>query len=212
MGYHRAGFTEIVGVDIQPQKRYPFEFVQGDALEYAAKYGHLFDVIHASPPCQVYSVTAVLSKGNHLDLVGPTRDILQSLGKPYAIENVPGAPLENPMTLCGTMFPGLRVIRHRLFECDPVIWFPPSPCNHWGTVSACGRGKSTENPSGYIPGTLENFDFITVVGFDYIKHDGQVAMGIDWMTKKELSQAIPPAYTEWLGKQILELIGESTNA
>jgi DNA (cytosine-5)-methyltransferase 1 len=206
MGYHCAGFDEIVGVDIAPQKRYPFEFVRGDALKFAARHGHEFDVIHASPPCQVYSVTRVLSTGNHPDLVEATRFTLSMIGRPYIIENVPGAPLLNPITLCGTMFPGLRVIRHRLFECSPVVWWAPTSCLHWGTASASGRGKSNKNPSGYIPGNLKNFDFITVTGHDYIAADGRKAMGIDWMTKKELSQAIPPAYTEWLGRQILELI------
>jgi DNA (cytosine-5)-methyltransferase 1 len=104
------------------------------------------------------------------------------------------------------MFPELRVIRHRLFECSPAVWFPPGPCYHWGIASSSGRGKSKTNPGGYIASNLDNFDFITVVGNDYIIADGRIAMGIDWMTKKELSQAIPPAYTEWLGRQMLEMI------
>ncbi len=205
-GYHRAGFTEIVGVDIKPQKRYPFEFVQADALEYAAKYGKDFDMIASGPPCQLFSVTAPLSRGNYPDLVGPTRETLQATGRPYVIENVPGAPLINPIMLCGTMFPQLRVIRHRLFECWPVVWWPPAPCHHWGVASSGGRGKSKNNKSGYIPGSLDNFDFITVAGNDYIAADGRRAMGIPWMTRKELSQAIPPPYTEWLGKEMLRLL------
>lgn len=203
IGYHRAGFAEIVGVDIKPQNHYPFEFVQGDALEYVALHGRKFDVIHASPPCQQYSVTRNLSNGNHPDLVEDIRASLQESGKPYIIENVPGSPLVNPLVLCGTMF-NLRVIRHRLFECDPVIWFPPYICNHWGKTSSSGRGKSIENPTGYIRGSFEYFDFITVVGHDFVVSDARIAMGIDWMTGRELSQAIPPAYTEWLGGQILE--------
>ena len=114
MGLHRAGF-EVTGVDIEPQKRYPFEFVLGDALEYCAQHGHEFDLVVAGPPCQLYSVTASLSNGNHPDLVGPTREALIATGKPYIIENVPGSPLINPLVLCGTMF-GLALIRHRLFE------------------------------------------------------------------------------------------------
>jgi len=206
MGYHRAGFDEIVGVDIEPQKRYPFEFVLGDALEFCAKYGAEFDVIASSPPCQVYSVTSSLTKKVYPDLVGPTRNALNATGKPYIIENVPGAPLENPLKLCGTMFPELRVIRHRFFECWPAIWFPPGQCNHWGTVSGNKRRKTEKNKSGYIPGNLEFFDFITVVGHDYIVADGRKAMNINWMSQKELSQAIPPAYTEWIGRQILRLL------
>ena len=205
MGLHRAGF-EVTGVDIEPQKRYPFEFVLGDALEYVAQHGHKYDLIVAGPPCQLYSVTAALSKGGYPDLVGPTRSALQATGKPYIIENVPGSPLENPLMLCGTMFPELRVIRHRLFECWPAIWFPPGPCYHWGIASACGRGKSAGNEKGYVPGNLDNFDFITVTGNDYIVSAGRIAMGIDWMIGTELSQAIPPAYTEWLGREMLRLI------
>jgi DNA (cytosine-5)-methyltransferase 1 len=208
MGYHRAGFTEIVGVDNRPQKRYPFEFVLGDALEYCRKYGHLFDVVSGGPPCQLYSVLFSLSNGDFPDLIASTREAMIATGRPYIIENVPRAPLINPIKLCGTMFEGLRVIRHRLFECSPTIWFPPGPCQHWGVASASGRGKgkNKSNAKGYIAGTLENFDFITVVGNDYIVASGRAAMGIDWMTGRELSQAIPPAYTEWLGKQMLKLI------
>lgn len=205
MGYHRAGFDEIVGVDIKFQQRYPFEFVQGDALEYAEKYGKEFDMVVSSPPCQLYSVTRSLSHGNYRDLVGPTRKVLQTTGKPYIIENVLGSPLINPLKLCGTMFPGLRVIRHRLFECSPVIWWPPTQCQHIGKASSSGRGISKKNLGETKP-TLENFDYITVAGNDYIVADGRIAMGIDWMTGKELSQAIPPPYTEWLGKEMLKWI------
>jgi DNA (cytosine-5)-methyltransferase 1 len=205
-GYYRAGFDEIVGVDITPQKRYPFEFILGDAFEYIALHGHKFDMIHTSPKCQIHSITASLSNANHLDQIGPIRIYLQAIGKPYVIENVPGAPLHTPLMLCGTMFPGLRVIRHRLFECFPMVSFAPAPCQHIGPASACGRGKTESNKTGYIPGTLENFSYITVTGRDYIAIDGRKAMGISWMTKKELSQAIPPAYTEWLGRQMLERI------
>ncbi len=206
MGLHRAGF-EVTGVDIELQPRYPFEFVQGDALQYAAQHGHKYDLIVAGPPCQLYSVTAALSKGDYPDLVGPTREALKATGKPYFIENVPGAPLINPLMLCGTMFPELRVRRHRLFECWPAIWFPPGMCYHWGVASSSGRGKSKKNlTGGYIAGNLKNFDFITVAGCDYVVADARVAMGIPWMTGKELSQAIPPAYTEWLGREMLKLI------
>jgi DNA (cytosine-5)-methyltransferase 1 len=205
MGLYRAGF-DVIGVDIEPQPRYPFEFVQGDALEYCAQHGHKFDLVVAGPPCQLYSVTAPLSNGNYPDLVGPTREALQATGKPYIIENVPGAPLINPLMLCGTMFPELRVIRHRLFECSPAIWFPPGCCYHWGVASGGGRGKSKINGRVDVPGDLENFDFITVSGGDYIGDAGREAMGISWMTKRELSQAIPPAYTEWLAREMLRLI------
>ena len=209
-GYQRAGFY-VIGVDNKPQRRYcGDEFIQMDAFEFfkrlllGAYPEPLF--IHVSPPCQKYSKLKALVTKEYPDLIGPVRKILQTVGRPYIIENVPGAPLINPLMLCGSMFPGLRVYRHRLFECEPVIWWPPAACSHWGVASASGRGKSKNNKSGYAPGNLENFDFITVVGNDFIAEAGRQAMGINWMTKTELSQAIPPAYTEWLGRQMLEAI------
>lgn len=190
-GYHLAGF-EVVGVDIEPQPRYPFEFHQADALEFIAAHGHEFDVIHASPPCQAYSVTAALSTGNHPDLIEPTRTALLATGKPYVIENVPGSPLVNPVMLCGTMFPGLRVIRHRLFETSPVIWWPPMSCNHnTGGIPKAGHGASI-------------YGFCSVAGNGGKKNLWTNAMQIEWMTLSELSQAIPPAYTKWLGERLLE--------
>jgi len=206
-GYQRAGFY-VVGVDIKPQPRYcGDEFHQGDALAYIRDHGHEFDVIHTSPPCQVYSVTSALSNQGHLALIDPTRTALLETGKPYIIENVPGAPLTEPLMLCGTMF-GLRVIRHRLFETSPRFTFAPASCNHWGKSSACGRGGGGK----YTRGTLKNFAFITVVGNDYIAADGRKAMGIDWMTKKELSQAIPPAYTEFIGRQLMDVLRNNSSA
>lgn len=205
MGYHRAGFDKIVGVDIVPQKRYPFDFVLGDALEYCALHGAEFDLVVSSPPCQLYSVTSNLSNGNHPDLVRPTREALQVTGRPYVIENVPGAPLINPILICGTMFPKLRVIRHRLFECSPTIWFPPAPCQHIGKTAPMFWGDLVK--SGHLGGSqLDRWERIVVTGHNFIVSDGQIAMDILWMTQKELSQAIPPAYTEWLGKEILKLI------
>lgn len=202
MGYHRAGYDDIVGVDHKPQLRYPFEFIQEDALDYLSRHGSHFDMIHASPPCQKFSVTAPLSRGGYPDLIAPVRDLLQAIGKPYVIENVPRAPLINPLMLCGTMF-GLRVIRHRLFETNPVIWFPPFCCNHWGKATSANSKRWT--PGRTISHT-DGYDFITVCGHDYLVNEGRVAMGVDWMTQKELSQAIPPAYTEWIGNQILETV------
>lgn len=208
MGYYRAGFTEITGVDIKPQKHYPFRFVQGDALGHLAgliESGEIaeYDMIHASPPCQVYSVTKSLSNGNHPDLVDATRLLLLAASKPFVIENVPGAPLQNPLLLCGSMF-GLVVIRHRLFECRPPIWFPPHPCQckHGGaTAGRLRRAGITRTPS-----LSDGVRFVTVVGNNYLADEGRAAMGIDWMSKRELSQAIPPAYTEWIGKQLIQAV------
>jgi len=134
VGYHRAGF-DVVGVDIDHQEEYPFEFVQGNALEYVKEHGHKFDVIHASPPCQHFTKYKNCRKDiaeRYEDLIQPTRDVLQASGKPYVMENVVGSPLLAPITLCGSMF-GLDVRRHRLFEsnmeltppkCDHTVWEP----------------------------------------------------------------------------------------
>ena len=147
MGYHLAGFSEIVGVDIEDQKHYPFSFVQDDALEFAAVHAHEFDVIHASPPCQGYSRCQFLPQDNsntYPRMIDDVRALLRSSGKPHIIENVPGAPLENPLTLEGRMF-GLKVLRKRLFECSPWILGPPVPIlrrrRHVSPLSEFDRGQ-----------------------------------------------------------------------
>lgn len=198
MGYHRAGF-DVTGVDIEPQKRYPFRFIQADALEYIAEHGHEYDAIAASPPCQQYTRLRSIEKREYPDLVEPVRRALVETGRPYIIENVEGAPLINPIKLCGTMF-GLRVIRHRIFETNFPLWFPPFPCNHWGSVSGNARWKDKKR----IQTSLKNFDILTITGHDFIVSDARVAMGIDWMIQGELSQAIPPAYTEFIGRELIK--------
>lgn len=193
MGYHRAGFR-VVGVDIAPQPRYPFQFVQMDALEFARAYGSRFDVIHASPPCQFYS-RATPRPHQHPDLIAATREVVSLLGVSYVIENVPDAAGEliNPLMLCGTMF-GLLTTRHRFFETEPVIWWPPAPCSHQRATVKMGRRPDPErhyiNPVGHFTG----------MAF------AQKALGIDWMRQAELAQAIPPAYTEFIGKQLIRSI------
>jgi DNA (cytosine-5)-methyltransferase 1 len=201
VGYHRAGF-DVVGVDLYPQKHYPFEFHQADALEYLAAYGHEYDAIHASPKCQRYSMTYKLNKNpDQKGNLPEVRDALIATGKPYIIENVPGAPMINYLILCGTMF-GLRVIRHRLFETSWGWVFPPASCNH--------DGRASGNLSDKVRKDLTNYQYLTVVGHDFILADARIAMGIDWMNQKELSQAIPPAYTEHIGLQLLRvLMGET---
>ncbi len=201
MGYHRAGF-DVVGVDIKPMPRYPFTFVQGDALEYLAAHGAEFDAIHASPPCQAYMDTNKngAKSSNHPRLIEPTRKLLEQIGRPHVIENVHLAPLRASLLLCGTMF-GLRVIRHRYFELSFGAPLTMS-CYHWGQVA--------------------NGEFIGVYAFGGRGHrhgkgmrDGppmaaQVtkaqAMGIDWMVEKELNEAIPPAYTEFIGLYLLQQV------
>lgn len=191
MGYHRAGF-DVTGVDIAPQKRYPFRFIQGDALEYVAAHGHEYDAIAASPPCQRYSaMTNCRDHEAHPDLVGPTRELLIASGRPYVIENVIGAPLHQPVMLCGAMF-GLKVYRHRLFECSWFLLVPPH-VPHRDKTPKAGKGIS---PKG----------FISVAGNTGRVSYARQAMGIDWTNRDELSQAIPPAYTEFIGKQLLRVV------
>lgn len=200
MGYYRAGF-DVVGVDIEVQPRYPFEFHQADALEYLAEHSQEFDVIHASPPCQAYSRTRNLktARSDYPDLVGVTRSALLETGKPFVIENVPGAPLINPITLCGSMF-GLGVIRHRLFETYPPVYFLPATCNHGsGATPMWWKSRVKALKAG------RSFEFMTVAGNSFLMDEAKAAMGIDWMRRYEISQAIPPAYTEWLGRSLLLL-------
>lgn len=188
MGYHRAGF-DVVGVDIRPQPRYPFEFIQADALDYCRENGASFDAIHASPPCQAYSeITAAASRGNHPNLIPATRTALTESGRPFVIENVEGARrhLKNPVLLCGTMF-GLNVWRHRYFEMRPAVVMSPASCSHGMfprpvllTGSAKGRGAGS----------------FTVAAM-------RAAADLDWMTRDGIDQAIPPAYTEWIGRQLM---------
>ena len=191
VGYHRAGF-DVVGVDIDPQPRYcGDEFVQADALEYVAKYGDLFDAIHASPPCQGYSKTRTITGKTHPLLIEPTREALRKTGKPYVIENVPGAPLINPVVLVGSMF-GLRTMRPRLFECSfemPFVLAPPPAARH----AEMGRKPR--------PG-----EYVHVVGHVTDMAYCKQAMGIDWMNRAELSQAIPPAYTQYIGERLMEVV------
>lgn len=187
MGYHRAGF-EVVGVDLEPQPHFPFEFHQGDALTYPLEG---FDAIHASPPCQAYTPLNALTGYKHtLDLVAPVRERLLASGVPFVIENVPGAPLVNYTLLCGTMF-DLRVIRHRWFEVHPYPLLSPRSCCH--SVPVAWR----QVKAGFNQGL-----FVSVTG-NRGSYVSSRAMDIDWMTGDELSQAIPPAYTEYIGRQLI---------
>ena len=204
MGYHRAGF-EVVGVDIKKQKRYPFEFLHADALEVLADQDFLkgFDVIAASPPCQTHSITQHLrdAQGNtttKLDLIPETREALQAWGGAYIIENVPGAPLINPVTLCGSSFE-LKVRRHRQFESN--LFLAGLPCDHKAQGRPVGvYGAMKDNPKGIDRNTGK-----MVYGGRTANtiEEAREAMGIDWMLWGDLVEAIPPAYTEHLGRQIV---------
>lgn len=193
MGYHRAGF-DVVGIDIAEQPRYPFEFHQADAIEYLRAHGHEFDAIHASPPCQQFTAYGRSDtkgwKDNYLDLVEATREALIASGKPYVMENVVGAPLIDPVMLCGSSF-GLDVRRHRLFETNWPILTPP--CDH-----------SWQKPRFAPSSTRTNLRSTVEVGVWRIPLAVQrLAMGIDWMELRELSEAIPPAYTEYIGHALI---------
>ncbi len=209
MGYKRAGFSEIVGVDIKPQPNYPFEFVQMDALEYVrwlcdgwrSMYLRIgdFDAIHASPPCQAHSTLARMwnARANHPDLIAETREALQETGLPYIIENVVGAPLLDPVMVCGSSV-GLPMLqRHRLFESNVSLMAPPCAHNQgekrFPALDAKGRRNGGRSS---IVGVYGH-------GGDKRADLWPEAMGIDWMTRHELTQAIPPAYTELLGSQLI---------
>lgn len=198
MGYHRAGF-EVVGVDINPQPRYPFSFIQDDAL---AVLRHVLDrvdrpdVIAASPPCQHYSKSVHPDdRHKHVDLVEAVRDRLILSGLPYVIENVSGAPVRADFGLCGCHFdlPNLR--RRRIFETNwsGLVMMPP--CQHTDDCITVTGGHTLHRTG--VPGSHKAR---TGAPLTMVKS----AMGIDWMTAREMSQAIPPAYTEFIGRRLLE--------
>ncbi len=195
MGYVRAGF-DVVGVDIAPQPNYAGHmFVQADAIDFLLANFSKFDAFHASPPCQAHSALGKGTNDNsedYPDYLEATRAVLSATGKPYVIENVQGAPMQNPITLCGEMF-GLRVIRHRLFESN-VLLMQPEHIKHRGRVAGWRHGEKFDGPyfavygNGGGKGSLEEW---------------RDAMDMPWcQTKLEIAEAIPPAYTEYIGKQL----------
>lgn len=195
MGYHLAGF-EVVGVDIVEQPHYPFEFHQADARDFPLDG---FDAIHASPPCQQFSVytNGPVASKRHPNLIPSTRARLARAGVPYVIENVPGAPLIRPVRYCGSSF-GLDVQRHRLFESNVRLFAPR--CRH-------DRFRGSFAPAGNRVNQRRTVE----IGVWRIPIDvQQQAIGIDWMTIAELSQAIPPAYTEHIGRQLLAALSRHT--
>jgi DNA (cytosine-5)-methyltransferase 1 len=187
-GIKRAGFDIVEGYDIKAQPDYPYEFFLEDAVTVDIEP---YDFIWASPPCQAFSIgTRSENRENHPDLVDVIRDKLIASGKPYIIENVPNAPLINPVQLCGTMFEGLKVFRHRKFESN-VPLFVDMVCAH--------KGHKTKNRRTEI-----SHDFFTVAGQNTgTMQEWGDAMGINWMTKSELAQAIPPLYSEYLVEQVI---------
>lgn len=205
-GYQRAGF-EVWGVDVNPQPNYCGDRLQQrDAFEYVARYGvDNFDAIHASPPCQAYTQ---LAKGEHPRLIEPVRELLHATGLPYVIENVVGAPLKSPAMLCGSMF-GLRVRRHRLFETNWPLMIPS--CHH---ENHGGRIRAYYGKKGWLVWTPAAANVQKRGRTPLLRgsvDDAPTDMDIDWMlTWDELREAIPPAYTELIGHQLLQHIRSET--
>jgi len=190
VGYARAGW-EVCGVDIDPQPNYPFPFERSDMLTFPLGG---WDLIHCSPPCQRWSAMSTCRPGvgdRYPDLITPMRERLQ--GHAYVIENVPGAPLADPVMLCGQMF-GLDLYRHRLFEASMTLT-PPAHPPHTKPASRAGH---------WVPGTV-----MSVAGHVAPVAHARAVMGIEWMTRDELCEAVPPAYTEWVGWQILARVTAS---
>ncbi|WP_327713597.1 SAM-dependent methyltransferase [Streptomyces sp. NBC_00464] len=196
-GYEDAGFR-VLGVDKFPQPHYihPEQFVQADAVEFVRRYGHLFDSISASPPCQLYSKTHRIQKNDHPDLIGPTREALEETGLPFVIENVMDAAseLRSPRMLCGAMF-SLETYRHRLFEPGGGFSFDaPEHPEHVAKTTKMGRPVK--------PG-----EYMHVVGNFTGVDKGRDVMEMPWATRDGLREAIPPAYAEYVGVQLGYHIG-----
>lgn len=194
VGYKLAGFTDITGVDRSCQSNYPFKFIQADWSNINLND---YDFIHASPPCQEFVPFTKLNRSMgrydyHQDLINPVRDALIKSGKPYVIENVMKAPLNNPIILCGNMF-DLRTYRHRKFETSfPVL--QPKHKKHDRKIGAINKNNG-----------FNQHGIISVFGhFSAPLEYARFALGINWMSRKELSQAIPPTYTEYIGRQYLK--------
>lgn len=188
MGYHRAGF-EVVGVDINPQPNYPFEFIQADALDYLWGHWDEFDAIHASPPCQKFSAMQHIhkNKDKHPDLITPTAKLLNKINIPYVIENVVGAPLRIDLLLCGTMF-GLPIANHRIFVSNVPMPLLTMVCKHENLYDPYHGGEMGRGE----------------------REKRSAAIGVDWfMTRPEVREAIPPVYTEFIGKILYKHLQEN---
>lgn len=198
-GWALAGW-DVTGVDIVPQPRNPYPVIVADAVEYIREHGHEYDAIHASPPCQRYSATQRIQRNDHPDLIGPTREALETTGLPYVIENVVDArgELHDPVMLCGAMFPQLRVYRHRLFETNWPLTVPLHP-EHVAPQVKMGRWPR--------PG-----EFIQCVGnFSNVAY-GREAMGMPWASREGLREAIPPAYGRYVAERLLEHLAADLRA
>lgn len=204
-GYQRAGFY-VIGIDVEPQPRYIGDhFIQADGIDVltgmlqrghrvlwlAGLGGVVIDAVHTSWPCQGYSNTHRIRKNNHPRLIEEGRELLDKIGVPYVQENVEGAPLLSPITLCGAMF-GLRTYRHRLFEANFPLTAPEHPAHALRQVK---MGRPVQEGDFYQ--AVGNFSNV-----DYARKD----MSVSWMTREGIRECIPPAYAEWTGRQMLARI------
>ena len=198
-GYANAGF-EVVGVDIDPQPRYPFKFHQADAIEFFKNHAHEFDAWHASPPCQAHTNAQKIQGRFHVDLIPPTRRMFEDANRdrvrhgykpvPWVIENVPGAPLIDPVELCGAMF-GIETYRHRLFEVGGDWGFmAPIHPDHVARTTKMGR-KPVEGEYMHVVGNFSGVD------------KAREVMEMPWASRDGLREAIPPAYTEYIGGRMI---------
>jgi len=215
MGYHMAGFR-VIGIDLKRQPAYPFEFHQADIRDITIDWirRHDAQALTGSPPCKLFTSLAALHPNNplgHVNLIPDTRDLFRAAGLPWVMENVPGSPLMDPVQICGSAL-GLRVRRHRLFETN----FPAlgTPCNHaWqdlhrGYQRRISKAAGRVQPSGTVP-VFGNGGQMLFDGLPDARRELLVtsaAMGIDWMSAQQMSQAIPPAYALHMGRQLMERV------
>lgn len=225
MGYSRAGF-DVVGVDIEPQPRYPFPFILGDAIDvmmrllagerFLASDGNWyglddFDAFAASPPCQFASEqTPMKHRNNHPNLIPATRALLVSSGKPYVIENVENARkhLNSPVMICGSML-GLPLWRHRYFECGLFWSMSPGSCDHTRRPVTFTSGSHSRKLNRKSPVLLSGTTPRSAAEggrFKWTVQDCRAAAEIPWMTREEIDEAIPPAYTEFIGGKLMEAL------
>ncbi|MFB6706396.1 SAM-dependent methyltransferase [Streptomyces sp. NPDC056333] len=194
-GYADAGF-DVTGIDIAPQPRYPYRFVQAEAVAFVREHGRDFDVIHASPPCQHYSRAQKIQHRTHPDLIAPTRAALEATGRPWVIENVEeaGAQLRDPVTMCAAAF-GMRTYRHRLFETRGFTFTPPQHPAHLAPLTKMGRPRA----AGHFAHYVGNFSGVA---------EARTDMRVPWMNRDGIRECIPPTYTQWIGAAALQALLE----
>ena len=215
MGYYRAGF-DVVGVDIAPQPHYPFEFIQADALELLRFTSVSYDAIHASPPCQAFTQMSAKYRGKglggitdtHVDMLTPTLELLRGMDIPWVVENVPGAKriMNTTVKLHGGMF-GLGVHRPRLFESSVMLLAPVAPQTREpiGVYGKCADGRRlyTRNNGNWRTAKVPKKSILRA---PKTLEEAQDAMGMDWADWRGTKEAIPPAYTEFIGAQLLAYV------